>query len=230
MTETTISERMAALARDLSSEEDPAATLQHIVDASVSLIDGCELAGITLAQRNGQVATSADTDARHEILSKLQEELGEGPCLDAVWDHRVVFVDDLARDERWPKWRPRAVQEQEVRSMICIQLFTHEDRVGALNLFSSSAGTFDEDQLEEAIAIGAHAAVAVAAAESIEHLEAGLRSRTVIGQATGLVMRNYGLNDHQAFNVLVRLSNEQNRKVATVAGELVRSWNETRQL
>lgn len=220
-----LSEHMADLARDLRSEEGEEQTLQHIVDAAVELIGPCEAAGITMATRQGEVRSSAASSRTAARSDAIQREQGEGPCIDAVWAHRVISVPDLSEETRWPKWSAVMSEELGVRSMLCVRLFTHENRVGALNLFSSEPHQFDEDEEQEAVAIAAHAAVAAAAAENIEQLTTAIGNRTLIGQATGMIMVQYDLTGARAFSVLRRLSSEQNRKLSAIAQELVTTWD-----
>ena len=58
--------------------------------------------------------------------------------------------------------------------------------------------------------------------ESHEAIQFGLVRRTLIGQATGIVMERYRLDEHQAFEVLRRISQESGRKVHDLALDLVR--------
>lgn len=218
-------ERMADLARELGSRSGTGQTLQHVVEAAVELVGPCESAGISLAARRGQISTSASSDDLPTRCDELQQELGEGPCVDAAWERRVVSVPDLGSEQRWPRWATRAREDLGIGSMLCLQLFTDEDQMGALNLFSTDVGAFDEDDEHEAVAIAAHAAVAVAAAENIDSLRSAIDNRTIIGQATGISMVRFGLSDDQAFNLLRRLSNEQNRKLSQIAREIVTDWN-----
>jgi AmiR/NasT family two-component response regulator len=60
-----------------------------------------------------------------------------------------------------------------------------------------------------------------AADERVRHLVTALEHRTVIGQATGIVMERYGLDPQAAFAVLLRISSHRNRKVYEIAEELV---------
>ena len=219
--------RLGEMARELRVDHDPTDTLQHIVDASVRLFTACTGAGITLVGKDGGVRTSAASSDLHFELDRVERELGQGPCLDAIWDHQLVLVPDLVRDARWPEWRPRAVQDFGIRSMVCVQLYTTERKLGSLSLSSTSPSAFDEGDVEEVRALGAHAAAAIASADTREHLGTALQSRTVIGQATGLLMSKYGVPSTGAFNLLLRLSSEQNRKVAVLAQEIVESWDQT---
>jgi len=114
---------------------------------------------------------------------------------------------------------PRIAGVLGVRSMLCLQLFTHENKLGALNLYSRQGNAYTEDNLDEAIAIAAHAAVA--AAQHIDQLGIGMARRTLIGQAVGILMERYNLDADRAFSVLVRLSSTENRKLFDIASELV---------
>jgi len=57
--------------------------------------------------------------------------------------------------------------------------------------------------------------------QRISNLELALEHRTVIGQATGIVMERYGIDAAAAFSVLARISSHTNRKIYVIAGELV---------
>ena len=59
------------------------------------------------------------------------------------------------------------------------------------------------------------------AEERIAHLLVALEHRTVLGQATGMVMERYEIDADAAFRTLVRLASDQRRKVYEIAQELV---------
>jgi hypothetical protein len=61
----------------------------------------------------------------------------------------------------------------------------------------------------------------LSAQSEIEHLKNGLRTRTVIGQATGLLMAHGHLTPEAAFARLVEMSSHSNLKVREIAAQLV---------
>jgi GAF domain-containing protein len=115
--------------------------------------------------------------------------------------------------------------ELGVQTMLCTQLFTNEDQLGALNLYSTRKSAFTEEDRETVLLLAAHAAVAVAAAQQIDSLKIAVDRRTTIGKALGILMERYDLDDEHAFSVLRRLSSEENRKVYDLAEELVTTRN-----
>jgi GAF domain-containing protein len=149
----------------------------------------------------------------------LQERVGQGPCLDAVWEQEVVRVDDVAADERWPEFATQAA-ELGVGSMMCFRLFVEGDILGALNLYSHVPGSFDDESEEIGLMFASHAAVALAGAEHEQNLRLGMGNRDVIGQAKGILMERYKISADQAFGVLTRASQELNRKLVDVAREI----------
>lgn len=108
-------------------------------------------------------------------------------------------------------------------SMLCFQLFTSEHSYGGLNLYSDRPSGFDDHDVAVGLSLAAHAAVAIATSERIDTLSTALTTRTEIGQAEGILMERFDISADQAFSVLVRVSQDENRRVAQVAADLVRT-------
>jgi hypothetical protein len=81
----TFNERLAAIARALLHEPHVQATLQRTVDDAAATLDAPVYASVSLVLHRRQVETAVYTDDRALRADQLQYELGEGPCLDAVW-------------------------------------------------------------------------------------------------------------------------------------------------
>ena len=63
---------------------------------------------------------------------------------------------------------------------------------------------------------------ALAASEvEVAHLHAAMKSRTLIGQASGMLMLLLELSEEQAFDYLRRVSSHTNRKLIEIAAEIV---------
>ena len=213
-----LAETFAEVARALQSEPNVQHTLQRIVDLAVETIDGCDHAGVSLAQRR-EITTPAASDDVPGQVDAIQYETGEGPGLDAIREHQVFQVDCLSEDRRWPQFSGRAARETGVQSMLCFRLFVEEHTLGALNLYSRTAAAFDAG--DEVHAIGsvfaAHAALALSTAQHEEQMDQALASRDVIGQAKGILMARQGVTAEQAFDMLRRSSQGLNIKLRDLA-------------
>lgn len=117
-----LAQRMAAAARQLQSEhDDPQATFKLSVELAHESVVGCDAVGLSFVHARKRVTTVASTDRMAVDADLLQYELGEGPCLDSIWEQRTVHSPNLKHDDRWPRWGPRVASETKAQS---IQLFS----------------------------------------------------------------------------------------------------------
>src|SRR3954451_14737994 len=121
-----LARRLAEAARGLQQQLDPQQVLDRVVSLAVAMVPGADEATITMVRARRQVYSAAATGELARWFDVLQNETGEGPCLDAMWRQQTTRVNDLATDPRWPVLGPRA-GARGVGSMLCLQLFVHED-------------------------------------------------------------------------------------------------------
>jgi hypothetical protein len=86
------------------------------------------------------VQTPAASDEWATRADQLQYELGEGPCLDAIWQQDTLQIDDMTTEQRYPDWARRVAEQIGIRSSLSLQLFTNEDSLGALTPTPRSSG------------------------------------------------------------------------------------------
>lgn len=209
----------AQLSTDLMSEGSEDLTFEAVVRRAVEVVPGCDLASVTLRKRRGRAETVASTDETAERVDAVQYTLGEGPCLDAAFERENVVVPSVATETRWPRWAGSA-EEHGVGAVLAIRLFTPEETLGALNLYSRTPGAFDEEAVDIAVIFAAHATEAMSKARLVTGLEAALESRHVIGIAQGVLAARYDISYERAFEVLHRFSNDHNRKLRDVAAQV----------
>ncbi|HEY6744388.1 MAG TPA: GAF and ANTAR domain-containing protein [Mycobacteriales bacterium] len=215
--------QFAAVARALESEPSVEATLQRTVEIARLIVPGCHHAGITVLRR-GKPETPAATDAVSAAVDAVQYEAGEGPCLSAILDDNVFRTGDLARETRWPKFSGPAVQRTGVRSVLAYRLFTEEDTLGALNLYSRERDAFGDDSVGIGSILTAHAALAFARAREraqINGLEQAVASNRAIGMAIGILMAIERVGQDEAFDLLRTVSQRTNRKLREIADDVV---------
>lgn len=213
--------QLADAVRELNDQADPPHTLERMVEITPEFFDSCDYVGISIVERD-KIRTPAASNEKLRQLDELQYEIGEGPCRESIRSHATVMVDDLANDPRWPEWGRAMSEGLGIRSSLSFRLFTRaDDTWGALNVYSRTPHSFTEQDVLHGQVIAAMSAVVLARSINDEHLAHALETRTVIGQATGMVMERYGLDEQTAFNVLRRLSSQDNRKLRDLAQQVV---------
>ncbi|MGY6023786.1 GAF and ANTAR domain-containing protein [Streptomyces spinosirectus] len=212
-------QQMASMARDLLAQTSVDATLERVTASAVDLVEGCDAAGI-LVLHGTQVQSLSPTEQLVIDSDRLQERLSEGPCFDAARTkegERVFRIPDFTQDQpRWPKFAPQA-HELGIGSMMGFLLYTDEEELGALNVYSRSPGAFTDASELAGWLLASHAAVSFSSARTHTQLEQALSTRHAIGEAMGIIMGSHHLSEDQAFDVLRRYSQEKNVKLREVA-------------
>lgn len=221
---TDIGQAIAAAARSLSHSETLEETLHTIVHVARDSVPGFDHVGISTLDKNGKVQTRAATSDLVLQLDQLQYELGEGPCIESLETSLVVSVPEAPHDQRWPRYLGAAVK-LGLRSQLAVKLFDDERTIGGLNLYSTTSDNIDPEAESIAELLGAHAAIAMGHATTRETLNEALQTRKVIGQAIGILMERYSMNEERAFAFLVRASSHANTKLRDIARELVDQRN-----
>ncbi len=214
---------IAELARRLHSTKDRALddVLNDVVAGAIENVPGAESASISVTTGRTELKTEVATDDLAVQHNQIQVKHGQGPCLAAAWEQPVVRVDDLTVETRWPAYVPDALATIPFRSILSFRLYTSDETLGSLTLYSRTAGNFAEDVEEIGLIFAAHAANAWTASERNMQFNSALASRDIIGQAKGMIMERYNIDAVQAFELLRRLSQDSNVKLAELARQLV---------
>ncbi len=202
-------------------------TLDTIVQATRASVPGFDHVGISLTHSDGTLETKSGTGQLVWDLDVVQYDLREGPCYEAAaGDSQTIVAEHIRHDQRWPRYVPRAAQ-LGLRSQLGIRLFDHEGTIGGLNLYSTEADEVDPDAVHAASLFATHAAIALGHARKGEQMGEALASRKVIGQAIGIIMERYGIDEDRGFGFLVRASTTSNTKLREVAETLVAQGNQS---
>lgn len=214
-----LAEHMSQLARTLQAEENPHEILVHLVRAAIELVPGADEGSISVVAGRRNVNSQVPSSDLPKEVDAVQNEVHQGPCLDAVYEHETVSVPDMATEQRWPEFSRRAA-DLGAASMMSFQLYVEGDNLGALNLYGRSAHAFTEESEQIGLLIASHAAVAFADAQKLGQMRDAMRSRDVIGQAKGILMERYGITAQHAFVLLTQCSSHTNTKLFVVADQL----------
>lgn len=211
--------------RSDASSSDDRHGLQDTLDSALTMARAttaaCDGVAVRLVRRGATPEVAAVAGPLARAVEEVQTESGEGPGLDVAGSHRLVVSPDLAVDPRWRVFGPRAVASAGARSVLCVGLADAERPVGSLDLFGRSSGGFSDDAQRRCALLAVHIGIAVSAARRADNLAVALSSRTLIGQATGVLMERYGIDAGHAFSTLQRISSVHNLKLRELAARVV---------
>jgi GAF domain-containing protein len=211
--------RMADLARSTSLRKVDD-VLADVTATAKELIEGVDAAGVLLVGKANSFETLASTSDLMFKLDELQIRYGEGPCVEAALDEIVVRTDDFRNEPRFPNYAPEVVK-LGVLSGLSFKLYTADRTAGALNLFGFKPRLWDAEAETTGMVLAAHAAAAILASRQGDQLQSALSTRDRIGQAKGIIMERFGIDDVRAFGMLRQLSQDTNMKLIDVAQRVI---------
>jgi GAF domain-containing protein len=221
-------EGLAVLSSLIVGDQTLPETLRQVADIAVRAVYGTDGAGVAWVVERRPSTLTATADFVH-LIDEAQYRLNEGPCLEACDRQRVVVVDSLTDDRRWPRFTPVAVR-RGVCGVLSVPLTVRGAGVGAINLYSRSSGAFDANSAATAVLLAKQAAVALTSAHAfasaqatVDQLRQALISRAVIDQALGILMARERCSADRAFSMLREMSQHRNVRLRLIAQEVVDS-------
>lgn len=184
-------------------------------------------AGATVLDPAGRPMSTGSTDATVREADTQQYTLGEGPCLSAWAANEPMLVDDVTDDERWPHWAS-AIAHLPIRSVLSVPLVHDDTALGAIKVYSSSAGAFDKDTIRllglfegPASALLAHVQSTDLPARLSESLQSALTTRDTINVAKGVLMAEHAVDTDAAMTRLIGLARSNGRSLLSCAEDVI---------
>nr|WP_306669390.1 GAF and ANTAR domain-containing protein [Arthrobacter sp. DR-2P] len=182
--------------------------------------------GVTLRRRKRSMTVAGSSDRAKE-LDRLEQVLGDGPCLAALETMRPVVLADVYADTRWPEFQ-KILAANGCRSVLGVPLALDDSQAAALNFFSSEPDVFTgaviskaqgfADQAERALRL----ALQIADARNVaDDLSAAMENRTTIDLACGVIMAQNRCSQEEAMAMLTKASSHRNQKLRDLAADVL---------
>jgi len=190
---------------------------------------GVDGAGIMLMSGDLPRGSLCTTNEVSNLIEDLQYTLGEGPCVDAHQQDRVVAEPDLADPvrRRWPAFSP-PVLDAGVQAVFGFPLAVGRARLGALNLYRDTAGPLTADQHADALVMAEVVARWVLEAQAgapfgtVAHeLEVSADFHFAVHNAAGIVSVQEGISVTEALVRLRAHAFSHDRPVNDVAQDVI---------
>jgi GAF domain-containing protein len=207
------------------SAESAIREIVHTTHAMFS-VDG---AGLMLSDADQHLRSVAASDDRFGHLEELQIRHHEGPCIEAYDVKKLVGVEDLTNDGRWPDFSQAAVA-RSVRAVLASPLPYNQDAVGVVAVLSEKSRPWSPEGELALLAFTDLAALLIASMMTSEkhsvlsaQLEGALTSRQIIEQAKGVLIGTERIPAREAYERLRAQARSQRRKLTAVCADVVQA-------
>jgi hypothetical protein len=108
---------------------------------------------------------------------------------------------------------------------MAVHLAADDEVLGSLNFYSTVRDTIDAGAYHRASLFATHAALALGHARRLEAVHASARTHRLIGQAVGMLVERFEIDDERSFYYLVRVASAGGLELREVAREVVDQGN-----
>lgn len=204
--------------------------LTGLAAASMGSATGVPVECAVTLHRRKRTATIGGSSGRAVVIDRIEQSLGDGPCIEALESGVPVLLGDVSSDPRWPEYRS-ALSAAGIASSLGIPMNLEDDAGAVLDFFAPVSGLFGEQAVAEGMRFADIAgkalrlAVRIASADQrAENLRAAMDTRTVIDLACGIIMAENKCSKDRAFEILRSASNTRNQKLNDLAESLVNRY------
>lgn len=205
---------------------DPDGVMDLVVALAVSAMPSATAASVSLIpDRLSGPRTIAASSRLATALDAAQFASRCGPGIETMTTGLEIRA--TLPDVRWPHLSSRA-EAMRTRAVWSLPLSRSGSPAGALTVYSTNGEPWIDGRAAGSRLVAELAELELRTAAATAELARGnatlqeaLETRTIIGQAQGMLMVRERISADQAFDILRRASQRTNRKLRDIAGELV---------
>ena len=199
------------------------AVLNRVVDFAIALVksDSC----IIYVLEGNELILRASKNPHEEIVGNLKLKLGQG-ITGWVAEHRepVAVSQNASQDSRFQFFNE--LPEDRYEAFLSVPIMSRGGLVGVINLQHRQPHIYNKRQIRLISTIGflVGAEIEMARLESENSsLARQLEARKLVERAKGILQRDLGLTEEQAYLTLQRQSRQKRRSMKEVAEAIVLS-------
>ena len=197
--------------------------LAQVVEFAADLVE-CDSVFIYVLE-DDELLLRASKNPHQEIVDRLKLRVGQG-ITGWVAEHRepVAVSEDAAKDPRFKFFNE--LPEDSFEAFLSVPILSRGRLVGVINLQHRQSHVYSKKQIQListiGFLVGAEIEMARLESENLDLVER-LETRKLVERAKGILQRDLGLNEEQAYLALQRQSRQKRKSMKDVAEAIVLS-------
>jgi signal transduction protein with GAF and PtsI domain len=212
-----ISKISRAITSDLYLED----ILRLIVTVTAELLGSNICSLMLIDEKTNQLVVRASQSISEEYNKKPPLKIGEGIAGKVAKENRAIAVKDVTKEK---EYKHKDIAKKEgLSSLLCVPLAVKGKVIGVINCYTSQPHEFSETEKEILATIANQAAVAIENTQLLvksKVIQEELETRKRIERAKGILMRDEGLTEEQAY-LKIRKYSMDNRKTMREVAEAI---------
>jgi signal transduction protein with GAF and PtsI domain len=191
----------------------------HLIVTMTAQMMGSTICSIMLVDEERQELSIKATQSLSDAYrNKPPLRIGESTSGRAVKERRPIAVMDVRKEPGY--MYPDVAQREGLCSLLSVPMMVKDRVVGVINSYTSHEHRFSEEEIQVLSAVANQAAVAIEHTRLMERslaIQEALESRKLIERAKGVLMKQQGVGEEAAFQLLQRQSMNTRKSMREIA-------------
>jgi signal transduction protein with GAF and PtsI domain len=175
-------------------------------------------------EKTNELVVRATQSISEAYNKKPPLKIGEGIAGKVAKENKSIAVKDISREK---EYKHKDIAKKEgLSSLLCVPMTVKNKVIGVINCYTPRPHDFSETEIEILTSIANQAAVAIENTELIvksKVIEEELETRKRTERAKGILMRDEGLTEEQAYLKIRKYSMDNRKTMREVAEAIILS-------
>ncbi|MBD3264848.1 MAG: ANTAR domain-containing protein [Candidatus Omnitrophica bacterium] len=175
-----------------------------------------------LEEKTKELRIRATQAMSEEYLKDRTIKLGEGIVGLAAKDKKPVVISNVLEDSRYKE--KKLAKKENLVSMLSVPMLVKKKAIGVINCYTTSHYDFTKSDVNLLSAVANQAAVAIENTELMvktKIIQEELETRKKVERAKGVLMRQQGLDEEEAYNLIRKASMDKRVPMKSIAEAII---------
>jgi len=195
--------------------------LRLIVTVTAEVLGSNICSLMLINEKTNELVVRATQSVSEEYNKKPPLKIGEGIAGKVASENKPIAVKDVTKEK---EYKHKDIAKKEgLCSLLCVPMSVKGKVIGVINCYTPKLYNFSDEEIEVLTTIANQAAVAIHNTELMvksKVIQEELETRKRIERAKGILMRDEGLTEEQAY-LKIRKYSMDNRKTMREVAEAI---------
>ncbi len=215
-------EALSKVSRTITSNLYLGDILKLIVTVTAEIMDSKICSLMLIDEKTKELVLKATQSMSEVYNKKAHLKIGEGIAGKAALDNKPKVVTDLSKE---PEYKYKDIAEKEgLKSLLSVPLAVRGKVIGVLNNYTSYPHKFTRNEINILTTVANQAAIVIENAELMiktKIVQEELETRKLVERAKGILMREQGMNEEEAFRKIQKQSMDIRKSMRDIAEAII---------
>lgn len=196
--------------------------LKLIVNVTAETMNS-KICSLSLIDEKTKTLVLKATQSMSDLYNKKPPlNIGEGIAGKVALENKPLSVYDISKE---PEYKYKDIAKKEgLRSLLSVPLSVKGRVIGVLNNYTSKPHKFTKEEANILTSVANQAAIVIENAELMvktKVIQGELETRKLVEKAKGILMRQHGLSEDEAFKKIQKQSMDTRRSMRDIAEAII---------